>query len=207
MAGLYDLIPGLKEAEDQYRADSYEAFAKLEAPICGRVEILPFTPQMFIELDGCDNAVFKKKDEGVPAADLMIFLWRTSPNYCRDAELRRLFLVSLADLEYKQAVNEVLSYLQRTWKGMPLWRSSHGKGPSLGQWPSRLVHMFGKNYGWSEEQTLNTPFRRLWQYANRILESDDPKYSEMSRDAQKIRGDWLRDRNEKRQAEAAGGAN
>jgi hypothetical protein len=55
--------------------------------------------------------------------------------------------------------------------------------------------MFAKEYGWAEEVTLNLPFRRLWQYANRILEDGDPKFRETYPAAARIRNRWLQEQN------------
>lgn len=207
MAGLYDLIPGLKEVEDAYRADGYEAFAGVEAPIAGTVEILPFTPQMFLELDGADNGCVVAKGKAIMPADVLIFLWRTSPKYCRDPEKRRLYFLSVTDVVYDAAVSDIQKYIIRAWQGMPLWITNGKASPSVAQWPSRLVHMFAKNYGWSEEYILNLPFRRLWQYANRICESADPKFKEICGAGQKVRSEWLKARNASKARTTAGGAN
>ncbi|MBS0328218.1 MAG: hypothetical protein JSR30_00065 [Proteobacteria bacterium] len=190
--GLSDLIPGLREAEDSYRQANAEAFAGVEPDICGMVRILPLTPQMFIELDGAGNAFFAKAGTAISPADVAIFLWRVSPFFTReDVALRRLHTANSGILPYDRAVDEITAYIRRSWAGMPLWKRKAGGEGGMGQWPARLVHMFASEYGWTEEYILNLPFRRLWQYANRVLEEHDPKFREQSAEVMRLRQEWL----------------
>lgn len=200
---LHDLIPGLREAEDAYRSEAQEAFAGVEPKIAGAVEILPLTPRMLLDLDGAENGfvVGAKADEGITCGDIGVFLWRCSPYYERgNDDLRRFFQANLAPLEYETVVRDVSQYLRRSMAGMPLWKGHAGGARGVTTWASRLVHMFAKEYGWSEAQVLDLPFRRLWQYANRILEGADPKYVERAPEALRLRAQWLHSRNAARAA-------
>lgn len=193
--GLSDLISGLREAEDEYRSDSAQAFAGIEPAICGMVEVLPMTPKMFIDLDGADNAFFSRKGKLITVGDVAAFLWRCSPHYTfgkpESAGIRSFFNANLYVLPYDQSVDEIYAYITRAWAGMPLWKSKVSAERGVAQWPSRLVHMFGSAYHWTESETLNLPFRRLWQYANRVLESHDPEYKEQCSAVLKLRAEWL----------------
>lgn len=196
MAGLYDLIPGLREVEDDYRREQADAFSLIEPKIGQLIPVLPFTPQMFIHLDGIESPFFAKGREEITEVDIALFLWRVSPIYRpEDRDLRTFFIGNLCLLEAQQTTNEICAYIQRAWLGMPAWPGGAGGQPTLAQWPSRLVDMFGKEYGWTEEYVLNMPYRRLWQYANRILERANPKYREQCAAALRLRGDWLARRN------------
>lgn len=198
--GISDLISGLREAEDRYRQDATEAFAGVELDICG-VPILPMTPKMFIDLDGAGNAFFSPRGTTITAGDCAALLWRCSPCYAQDPQLRTFFNGHLSVLPYVDVVDGITAYVERSWSGMPLWPGKTTKERSLGQWPSRLVHLFAKEYGWQEEYILNLPLRRLWQYANRILEEHDPKYREQCAEVMKLRQDWLIKENAKNKAE------
>lgn len=204
--GLSDLIPGLREAEDQYRSDNAEAFLGIENDIAGAVPILPFTPKMYIDLVAAGNAFFAPKGTPITAADVAVFLWRCHPNYCFGTEqantLRRFFNGSLYLLDYSRAVDDINTYNAAAWAGMPMWKS-RGVDVGVAQWPSRLVHLFAKEYGWTEEYILNLPFRRLWQYANRVLEENDPKFKETSPNSLRLRDEWLNEANKRLQAERA----
>lgn len=213
--GLQDLIPGLREAEDRYRQESAEAFAGVEPDIAGLVEISPFTPKMYVDLEGAGCAFFRPGAEIYPE-DIAVFLWRCSPHYKVGTDeakaIRSLFNANLFFVEYDKAVTDIQLYIRRAWAQMPLWKRKKGSSVSIGEWPARLVHMFASEYGWSEEYILNLPFRRLWQYANRVLESNDPDYKEMCNEGMRIRSEWLQKVNEelkaaKEAAAAAGGRN
>ena len=189
---LQDLIPGLREAEERYRSEAQEAFADAEPRIAGAVEILPMTPQMFIDLEGAECGFVVQLERGIDERDLAIFLWRCSPYYQRgNDELRRFFIGSLAPMSFRLLEEGVWEYLRRTLSGMPLWKSKPGASRGVAAWPSRLVHLFATNYGWTEKETLNCPLRRLWQYANRILEEKDPNYTEHAPAALELRARYL----------------
>lgn len=199
--GISDLISGLREAEDRYRQEAAEAFAGVELDICG-VPILPMTPKMFIDLDGAGNAFFSKPGTLITPGDCAALLWRCSPCYkVSEPELRSFFNLHLALLDYDALVDGITGYVVRSWSGMPLWPGKVKNEPSLGQWPSRLVHLFAKEYHWQEEYILNLPLRRLWQYANRILEEHDPKYKEKCNEVMRLRQQWLKQENERLDAE------
>lgn len=195
-AGIYDIIPGLKEAQEEYKTTQIEAFAGIEPRICGMIEVLPFTPQMFVELDMCGNRFFVS-DEGPDENDAAALLWRVSPLYARNAEeFRHGFTTGLTlvflEVDAFDIIAGIQSYIARAWAGMPLFSSkSGGYGSDVSTWSSHIVHIIAKEYGWTEEYILNLPFRRLWQYANRIMEDINPKYKERCGRAMQIRQNWL----------------
>lgn len=192
MIGIEALIPGEKEAAATYHREQIEAFAGFEPDICG-VQVRPFTPQMFIDLEIGESAFFNSAK--LTPEDVAVFLWRISVAYERaNPSKRSEFNMFVSILPWEETVNACFEYIRRAWKPMPEWPG--GRGPqSAGIWPSRLVHMFGSEYGWSEEYVLNLPFRRLWQYANRILESNVDRYVEKPPGVRAARAAWLRQQN------------
>lgn len=193
---LEDLIPGAREAEERYRSAALEAFAGIEPRILGILEIKPLEPYMLLDLIGGENAfVFGIKDPG--PEDVAVLLWRCSPIWePGNDDLRRLYQSSLATFPFDGIAEECAAYIQRSLAGAPAWGGGSGKGrASVGSWPSRLVHMFGAEYGWSEEYTLSRPFRRLWQYANRVLEAHDQKYRERVPEVMALRVQFLKNAN------------
>jgi hypothetical protein len=191
-SNLHDLIPGLREAEEQYRAESFEAFAGVEPRICKAFEILPLTPRMFLDLEGGECGFVVKNGRDLDERDIALLLWRCSPYYVRgNDDLRRFHQGAIAILPYVQCVGEISDYLRRSLAGMPLWKGKLRATPGVGIWASRLVHLFAKEYGWSEDQVLDMPFRRLWQYANRILEDKDATYKEQAPAALDLRAKFL----------------
>jgi hypothetical protein len=192
MASL-DFIPGVKEAEARFHEEQLEAFAGIEPEICGCFSPQPLTPQIYLELSGADNGFFNSGT--VTPVDVAVFLWRVSPGFKRDdKELRKTFNQFISVLSFDQAVTEILEYIRRSLAPMPQWPGSDGP-TSAGVWPSRIVDLFASEYGWSEEYTLNMPFRRLWQYANRILERKNDKYTHKCPEELALRSKWLEETN------------
>lgn len=193
---LHDLIPGLRDALARYREENSEAFAGVEPKICGRVEIAPLTARMFLDLQGAENALICRDDRGPDPVDVQVMLWRCSPLYKRgDDDLRRFYQATLLELPFEQTVEDLLEYVRRSLAGQPLWKGSVRATPGVGNWAARLVHIFAKEYGWTEDYVLDLPFRRLWQYANRILEDADSTYKEQPAEALRLRAAWLKQKN------------
>lgn len=197
--GSLDFIPGVREAEVQFRDEQLEGFAGVEPDICGMISVVPLTAQIYIELSGAGNAFFNREENNgiVTPVDVAQFLWRVNPGFSRtNKELRQEFHTIISVLNFDQAVLEILEYIRRAWSAMPQWPGSPGSSPSAGVWPSRIVDMFASEYGWQEEYILNVPFRRLWQYANRILERKSDKYTHKCPEAMRLREQWLKEVNE-----------
>lgn len=193
-----ELAPLLRQARDRYRSNALEAFAGIEPKICGRVQVVPFTLRMFVELDGAGNR-FLTGSDAPQIEDALMFLWRVSPIYSRtDEETRNDFIrtVPLAIYPYGEAelVSQIIEYIRRTLSGAPLTKKSRGSD-SVGTWISSIVHIFAKEYGWTEDYILDLPLRRIWQYLNRILEDGNPKYKELCDEEQSLRAQWLREQN------------
>lgn len=197
MASLEETIPGLREAEGNFREYLMEGFLGVEPDICGAIGVLPLTPQMYIELEACGNALCTNRP--ATPVDVAVFLWRVNPGFFRtDQELRLKFNQCVAMLPWERTLLDCYAYMKRAWQGMPQWKT--GKGPaSAGVWPSRIVHMLATEYGWRDDYILNLPFRRLWQYANRILETNDRDYVQKAPGAMELRAKWLKERREERE--------
>jgi hypothetical protein len=196
MAGtLYELIPGLKEAEYKYKAEQLEGFVGIEPPICGSIHVRPFSPQMYLELEGCGNA-FVLHREPTPA-DAGVFLWRISEKYARmDNKTRDEFIAILSTMSFPEVCLEIHEYRRRAWSGIPQ-SMGNAESESVGSWVSFVVHKIAINYHWPEQEILNMPFRRLWQYMNRIKEHFNDRYKEQCPDSQRLKNDWLLAQNKK----------
>lgn len=193
MIGIDKLIPGEKEAAEKFRTEQILSFAGVE-PDIGAVAVKPFTPAMFIDLEIGESGFFGGRSPG--PSDLAVMLWRVSEAYERgNAAKRTQFNYFVGMMNHDEAMTGCFDYLRRAWLAMPEWPGSKGGPKSVGIWPSRLVHMFGTEYGWLEEYTLNLPFRRLWQYANRILESNSDRYVQKAPGVRSARADWLKEEN------------
>lgn len=185
---IYDLIPGLREAEEAFRDEQLEAFTGIEIPICG-IEVRPFSPRMFLELDGVENDLMR--DVKAPRVEhLAMFLWRVSQDFDRlNVRRRAQFLRRFRRIPYGPAVVGVREYLRKNYAPMPQITQTNQE--TVAVWPSVVVHLFASEYGWTEDVILDTPFRRLWQYLNRIFEKRDPAYRQKCAAAMQLRAEWL----------------
>ena len=130
----------------------------------------------------------------VRAADVLQFLWRVSEKFDRnDREKRAMFWQALSIVNAAELREGVVDYILRAWELMP--HGDGGRKQSAGAWPSFIVHSIAGAYGWPEQEILNTPFRRLFQYIHRILESKDSEYRQRCPEAMKLRADWLAEQN------------
>lgn len=57
--------------------------------------------------------------------------------------------------------------------------------------------LFGREFGWSQEETLNMPVKRLFQYLNEVRERKGGRVP-MFNPSDAIKANWLRERNSKR---------
>lgn len=211
MAGLHELIPGLAKAERDYQDLQIEGFLGVEEPIAG-LEVRPFTPRMFLELDYARNGCLGEVRDPDPV-HVEQFLWRVSEVFDREradpakpGSPRRLVIAALAAADYLETVSAIHEYLRKAWASTPTPIQRSGRGSlrggrrtpkSAGTWVSALVDAVASQYAWTENEVLDCAFRRLWQYANRILERNVPEYAQICPDAMRLRDEFLIEANRK----------
>lgn len=224
MAGFESLIPAIEQAQEKYRETQSLAFLEVGPTIGGALVLKPMTPQMFIELAAAGNPyVGGGRTPSYP--DLVQILWRCSENFERRqrepgkaSRLSRFFrfragavrpfktkawntfIQIVARMDYVQSVIEVDKYVCDAWTGQPHWSTSHNAPQSAGVWPAMIVHTLASAYGWTDEKILNTPFRLIWQYMHRIMESSNPEYRHVCTESMEIRASYLRQSNAKNHA-------
>lgn len=206
MAGVHELIPGLAKAERDFQALQIEGFLGVEAPIAG-VEVRPFTPRMFLELDFAGNELLAGVRDPDPI-HVEQFLWRISAGFSREggdlsnrASPRRTVVAALACHPYIETVEQIHEYVKLSWASEPMpFNRSDGKKRrrrprSAGTWISAIVDAIASQYGWPEDVILDCPFRRLFQYLNRILERAIPEYSQPCPEVLRLKDLWLQEVN------------
>jgi len=192
-------IPGLDEAvEEESQARLMSFLAKSER-ICG-IEVQLFTPRLAMELEAAGSPfVIGKRSPG--SGDVAVFMWAVSKQRMRPrpwfltqaAWLRinqRWFIRSLARLDIAAVYLEVLRYLEEASADGP---GDGGSSDSLpfASWASSIVDAFAARYGWLEERTLDTPFKRLWQYWRRWQAREEGKTNFINLRSHKVRADFL----------------
>jgi hypothetical protein len=188
---LFNIVPGYRQAVEDETATREAAFLGVTELVCG-VEVLPFSPLHFSMLE-CARSPFVKG--GVPSpADVAIFLWAVSPGYAPRAKIRRwLFARRVAGLDYLNSLSEIQSYIQDAFGDAPGVKMS-GFKPSYYSGTAAMIDLIASQYGWSEEQIIRIPFKRIFQYARCIRErtSDNPIFFNRS-DA--VIGRWQEEQN------------
>jgi hypothetical protein len=159
---------------------------------------------MFLELDGVGNDLMREVQ--APQVDhLAMFVWRISQDFDRlNVWRRRRFLHRFRRVPYGATVIDCREYLRRNYAPMPTIAVENVQ--TVAAWPSVIVHVLASEYHWTEDAILDLPFRRLFQYLNRIFEKRDPKYRQQSVAALRLRDEWLQKMN-KRSGNAIPGSN
>lgn len=209
MAGLHELIPGLAQAERDFQALQIEGFLGVEAPIA-EVDVLPFTPRMFLELDYAGNDCLLGVRDPNPI-HVEQFLWRISERFDRSASdpkkpgsPRRAVIAALASHPYIETVDQIHAYVKTAWTSEPMpfvvrtGKKRRAAPKSAGTWVSSIVDAIASEYGWTEAEILDLPFRRLFQYVNRILERAIPEYSQPCPEVLRLRDELLKALNRKK---------
>lgn len=198
MAGLNDLIPGLKEAGDAYRAQQIDAFLTIPHDV-GGVDLVPLTPRIWIDLHAARNGYVNPLDDSgnVSIYDALQFLWRCSVKYSpTNSKLRTQFNILCRPLVFVDINRAILSYITDSFSAKPL-EDDGPKKENYASWPAVLVDVLASEYGWTEEYILNLPFSRLFQYWHRINARNDKDYRQMPPEVVRKRIEFLNAENAK----------
>lgn len=96
-------------------------------------------------------------------------LWRLSPEYdARDREKRAQFVGEIRTIAFLRAVRVIHRYIERMLIDRPASSSKNDGSKSDTSAAAALVHALASAYGWSDDQVLDLPMPRLFQYLRRI---------------------------------------
>ncbi len=181
--------PGYKEAFAKAcrKEASLRSLAFFPAPplLCG-VPVLPFTPRHFIILDQAGSPWFGHPSSDI-AGEICQFLWVVSPGFvvpsrdCPLAEVRRrrkAFLGKVWPTARKRLASKCGAEIDAYIEGALFDRDCGGgsdSGPAAVHFAASLIDEFGAAYGWTADQTLDTPFAQLFQLrrARRLRQDAD----------------------------------
>ena len=190
-------IPGLVEAEQSEAFDRLAAFTDCPERIAG-VEVIPLTPRLALELDAGGSAFFRG---GIPTSgDVAAFLWHVSvqrqkpgPWYLTrkrwSAVNQSRFITSIVTLDYFEAFGRIRDYLEDSASDGPARRES--TGPAYAGWASGMVDAVASRYGWAEDEILDIPFKRLWQYWRRWSHRETEGKQIFLNKSDEVRAKWL----------------
>ncbi len=167
------------------------AFADVPELVCG-LPVRALMLQDVVVLDGVGSPFICG---GVPSdEDIIIFLWLQSNEYCASQRKLKRFARRHRHLKYLTAVKAISAYVDEAYADAPKPDGGKESLPYCG-WPAHLVDLFGREYGWSESDTLKCPLKRVFQYRKNIIKHHDPKAAFIYPAALKIRSEWLQSLN------------
>lgn len=184
------LIPGYAEAVAQEQSNRNLAFLGYPLPLCG-MTIRQMTPRHVILLQECGNRFFAG---GWPTfEDVGMFLWFLSPHYQPGEEHAKAFYRNIAKRarEENAMIEEITAYLVKVFQDAPASSGIQGKQYTASA--AALVDVLAREYGWSDEEVLDKPLGRLYQYFREIQYRHNPKAPRFNRSDSYISA-WLRHR-------------
>lgn len=152
----------------------------------------PLTARKMLLLEYAGNA-FMCGGEVTPA-DVIQFLWVISPEYSANLKEATEFARKIGKIQFAPAAESIKRWLELQLLDIPAGRPT---GKISGRvWLAQYVDLFAHQYGWSDDQILDTPILRLGQYKNEILarlngEGDEPSSAREDR----LKADWLKEQN------------
>ena len=187
----YSSIPGFAEAaKDEKNARELSFLAKT-LPVAG-IEVNHLTPRLWLMLSHMECAFVT--GEAPQAEDVARFFWLCSPLYKRDAAARAEYVQNVVSpLMYLETCREIYRYLETVFIDAP---PSAGSGDGRAYWApvASLVHFMADAYGWDDEQILDKPLARIFQYAKILRHRRNPREPKFNRSDSLI-SKWLADQN------------
>lgn len=161
-------IPGLEEAIQKESLGRLGAYLDVER--IGNIDVLPLTPRMALELEAAGSPFLVG---GTPTpGDIAAFLWHVSVHRVRKPWWRTAqswkdsFCRQIANQDTFFLAGRIAEYMQATSYDSP-GSGDGGDSVPFASWVSAIVDAVACRYGWSEDEILDTPFRRIWQYCRR----------------------------------------
>jgi hypothetical protein len=134
-----------------------------------KVVVRLLTLRMFVQLCAVNSPFFVGGRIG-PEHVLQI-LWRLSPKYdtrLGNPSARQQFIESIALLPYAATLRAVNRYLDRMLIDKPpTIAKKNGVRPDT-SFAASAIHQLASAYGWSDEQILDLPMPRVFQYMRKI---------------------------------------
>lgn len=187
----YSEIPGYLEAVNREQTVRELAFLPVQLPICG-VPIRHMNIRHYMLLQGCGNRFVCGGRPG--PADVLGFLWFLSPEYSTADGAREAFAKKHANAWRKRAADlcaGIAEYAESVFQDSPASEGATGK--SFTAAAAGMVDTLASQYGWRDEDILEMPLARIFQYYKRIEARLNPKKPQFNR-SDSVISHWLRDR-------------
>lgn len=164
-------IPGYREAVEREQSAREQTFLGLTEFVCG-VEVNPLTPRLFLILEEGESPFVCG---GIPDhADVAQFFWIVSIDFVSGrGDLAKEFAKTRCpNIDFTSACVAIYAYIEAALQDSP--GGSGGGRTEFASWVASLVHKIASRYHWSENDILNLPLKRAFQYTKLMRASDDP---------------------------------
>lgn len=195
----FALVPGYKEAVEREVRIREESFLPFGEMICG-LEVRQMTPRDLLILQGIESPFVV--GGAITAEHIVRFLWILSFRFrvvrtWRDKWVRGKFIKRCRRLNVGGVLRRIDEYMTDTFQDAP---GGSGRGPVASDWSgiAAIVDQLASAYHWREDDILQIPLKRIFQYGRIMRRREDPKAVFFNR-RDEVRGAWLRDRNKQAQ--------
>ena len=184
-------IPGLREAIDKEQYARLVSFLELDETVCG-VDLRPFRLHDLCNL----RAIKSPFIVGGPITQLaavQFFVYQCT----KRSRLRRWFMINrLGRIPLETLANAITTFLDEAFMDSPPIVKDLNS-PQYYSDVAAIGDAFASAYGWSRLEIMKLPMAVLFQQLKCIQHHNDPN-AIMFNPSDKVRGDWLRQQNEKR---------
>ena len=190
---LVNIIPGYREAIETERTAREVAFLCAPDSICG-VLIAPLTIHRFTVLDAIKSPFVAGGE--ISHVDVARFVWILSPKFSEKNDwLTRIRRDSCyracRGINFGEACAKIESIIADSFADTLGGKPAGQNDASYYSWIAAIVDTLASEYGWNEEQILNIPLTRVWQYLRIIKLRTSVKNEPMFNRSDKVRGAWL----------------
>jgi hypothetical protein len=208
-------IPGYAEAVIRERVVRDAAFLGITESI-GPFEVVPLTLRHWLILR-LMRSPFLTKETPSPN-DVFNFLWMLSTTYSPgdkraksrfERRCRHCFFLAIINTRWARSWHEVKrlkrltaaaniidsirAFMEESLQDRPPVQKTKGFEADYYSDAAFFCCLFGREFGWSQEETLNMPMKRLFQCLNEIREKRGGR-TPLSNPSDSVKAKWLRDR-------------
>jgi len=109
--------------------------------------------------------------------DTVNFLWYQSLEYDAKSLIKKmLFRRKIQKIDFSTLYSELREFIARTYMDA-IGSSGRMREINISYWSDMtgFIDLMGIEYGWTREETLDTPYRQLIQIVRKIMKRKDPK--------------------------------
>lgn len=192
-------IHGLAEAVAEEQQARTSAFVPVNESICG-IEVVPLDWERFNLLLATGSVFVSGGAEHLSDRQLGIevarFMWLIHPRFDPKSIWRKAFFQArLAQYPAAAIIGGIQSYLEDAFADLPGGGKLTGK--SYYSIFAGVVGMFGREYGWSETQTMKTSLKKSFQLTREIETWHAAQHGTkpiLSNPSDRLKQEWLNKR-------------